>query len=136
MDVDQVRQALASTAAAAFTGVTGYDYVPDAVTTPAFVVGDNTVDYLQTFGTDDNLTFLCRILLDRADGDGKTPQRILGQYMSRTGDLSVKAALESEPTLGGVCDDLVVRGARGPRAYTIGNQNLIGAEFTVQVIGD
>lgn len=136
MDENLVRQGLATTAAQAITGLHGYDWIPDAITCPAFVVGDLVIDYLQTFGTDDDLTFLCRVLLDRADGDGKTPQRALTQYMRRTGPQSIKAALEATPTLGGVCDDLVVRNARGPRQYLVGTQSKIGAEFTVQVIGE
>jgi hypothetical protein len=62
-------------------------------------------------------------------------QQILDRYLSRTGPSSIKAALEDDLTLGGVISDLTVTQSSGYRQYmTQGRANVLGAEWTINVI--
>jgi hypothetical protein len=138
MDPDLVAQGLAVQAATIVTPdggkLRGLDYLADTINPPVFIVGDIQIDYLQTFGTEDAYTITCRLLISRADD--RAGQRALRPYMKRTGQQSIKATLEANPTLGGLCDDLVVKTAHGPRIFTVAANEYYGTEFVVFVIGD
>jgi hypothetical protein len=61
-------------------------------------------------------------------------QRRIDRMFASDGVESVKAALESDDTLGGLCDDLWVTGRSGMQAYAPeGRAPVWGAEWTVRV---
>lgn len=140
MDVQAVRNGLAA-AAAVIPELNCYGYVPDEVSEPAFVAGEVTIDFDQTFnrGTD-QIIVTCLILVSRSDAE--LGQKLLADYLSGSGAKSLKVALETargedgEAALGGACDDFHVRGAQGYRYYTLGGVNYFGAALSVLVIGD
>lgn len=116
-------------------------YVPDAVTTPCFFVGEVDVNYDKTMGRGtDELLFTCRVLAGRADD--RSAQRILDALLSGAGPSSLKAALEAargapgEMALGGLADDLHVQRVQGYRWYEHAGSSYVGAELAVKVIGD
>lgn len=133
MDLDAVAQGLAD-AAGQITGLAAFPYLPDSIPAPAFVVGDVRVDFDQTFGRGlDQAVITCQVLLGRADD--KASQSALNGYLSGAGAPAVKAALETDGTLGGACDDVHVRRVIGRRYYQVGDTQYVGAEFEVLVIG-
>lgn len=119
--------------ASAVSGLNCVPYCPDSIAEPQFYCGEMEIDYLQDFGTDDAVTIACRVLVNRTDP--QAAQANLARYLRRTGSTSVKAAIEAAPTLGGACDDLIVKRVHGHRLYTVGEKIYLGAEFTVFVIG-
>jgi hypothetical protein len=70
----------------------------------------------------------------------RAAQERLWPMLASAGPSSVKAAIESDPKLGGACDDLIVRKTRGPRPYRPSlrpdqaGPELLGAEWTVEVV--
>lgn len=63
-------------------------------------------------------------------------QEQLDALISESGPKSVKAALENDPTLGGLADDLVVQGIRnyGPFVRPSGAEPVLGAQVLVWVL--
>jgi hypothetical protein len=69
-----------------------------------------------------------------SSADMETSQRALDPLVADSGTGSVKGAVESDTTLGGVCADLRVTSCTGQRRYIRENgAPLIGAEWTVEV---
>jgi hypothetical protein len=81
----------------------------------------------------DEITVSCRLLVSRAtDWAG---QAQLDAYLIGSGTNSIKAALESDRTLGGKCDDSNVTRISGYHQYEVGSTYYYGAEISVHVIG-
>ena len=56
------------------------------------------------------------------------------QMLAPTGATSVKAAVESDRTLGGVVESLRVTQCSGYQTYTLpGDRQVLGAEWTVEI---
>jgi hypothetical protein len=145
VDLNAVAAGLAA-AVDAIDGVTTYSYTPDAVTVPAFYVGEITTDFDAAMNRGlDELSIVCRMVVEKADME--SAQHNLNRYMAGSGALSVKAALEaargapgdlalpSADAPDGSCDDLRVRRISGHRLYTVGTTVYLGCEFIVQIIG-
>ncbi len=61
-------------------------------------------------------------------------QRLLDRYLAADGDLSVKQALESDTTLGGLVQALHVTGASGETPYARDQGGpVLGSDWTVEV---
>ena len=96
-------------------GLNAIDVWPDSVDPPlAIVHGPNVSDFELTFGGNAaQYTFEVTVIVDIAALRGfDTAQHELDAYIGRRGPKSVAAALLADPTLGGVCDTLFVRGVR------------------------
>lgn len=62
-------------------------------------------------------------------------QVFLDELLDETGPRSVPAALEADPTLGGVAQDVVVReAARAEIQSTVGNMLMLTSDWTVTVL--
>lgn len=65
------------------------------------------------------------------------PQILLDDLLAETGDRSILAALEADPTLGGVAEDLIVTEAMQPRILvTADNKALLTSDLMVTVYVD
>ena len=61
-------------------------------------------------------------------------QQKLDRLLRSSGSASMKEAIESDPTLGGIIDDLRVRSCTGHQLYQKdANTMVIGAQWTVQI---
>ena len=58
----------------------------------------------------------------------------LDSFLASTGSNSVKVAVESDITLGGVAQSVRVVEADNYGVYTINNIDYLGVEFTIEVI--
>jgi hypothetical protein len=142
MNIYQVKTELAAAVRAAeIPYLDTYAFAPSKPSVPCFYVGEVSIDPNNTFGAGcDVAEVTCRVLVSSAeDADG---QKLLDQYLSRTGDHSVRAALleaRGEPgvaALNGAADDLKIVRIDGYRMLTDpGNDTYYGADITVQVIG-
>jgi hypothetical protein len=137
MDISAVAQGMADAVSGLVSDgevLTGFRYMPDSVPVPAFVQGDVEIDFDRTFGRGmDELVFRPVLLVGRADD--MAAQDRLNAFLSGGGPSALKAALEADGTLGGVCDDLHVRRVTGRRQYTVGEATYVGAELEILVIG-
>ncbi|MGQ4469315.1 hypothetical protein ACN6K6_000617 [Streptomyces violaceoruber] len=146
MQISAVRDAIADAARDVVlpTGIgklVSTGYVPDAVTTPCFFVGEVEVSFDKAMARKlDELLFTCRVLAGRADD--RASQRTVDALLSGAGPASLKAAIErargapGEMALGGLADDLHLQRVQGYRWFEHAGSTYIGAELVIKVIGD
>jgi len=85
----------------------------------------------------DVLTMTVAVLVGAASEE--SAQVTLDCFLGRGPD-SVKALIEADPTLGGVCDEANVTAASGQRIYAVDTASgtstppMLGAEWTVEVL--
>lgn len=134
MDLTAVFEGLAA-AADQIDGLRCHAFTPDSIVPPTFFVVDAEIQFDLTFsrGMDDINPITCRLLVSRASD--RAGHKALQSYMAGAGPMSVKAALEDDPTLGGACDSLHVMRVTGMGLYQHANTEYIGADFSVRVIG-
>lgn len=114
-------------------GVRAFDYVPDQLPVPCGVVTPESVEYDTTMrrGAD---TYLMNVSMIVARATDRWAQSALAGYVAGSGDSSVKAAIEADPTLGGVAQTLRVTRAGSISRYQQGDVTYLVVEFTVEVI--
>ena len=108
--VSQVKDGL-KTRIETVPGLRGFDYQPDQVNPPFAFATLDEIRYHQTgFATGGvAMDFTITVVVNRASE--RTAQDKVDQYTSWDGAQSVRAAIEADPTLGGVCSDLIVNSA-------------------------
>lgn len=79
-----------------------------------------------------NWTITVQALVGLASDRGA--QELLDRLLESSGSASVRAAIETDKTLGGVVDNCIVTGASGYRQYATGQGDVLGCEFSVAVI--
>jgi hypothetical protein len=114
-------------------GLRAFDYVPDSLSPPAAVVEPLEVDYDEAMrrGLDVYRAFILVIVGRMSD---RSSQDRLDAYVAGSGASSVKAALETDRTLGGACSTLQVTSAR-PREVVVSGVNMIAYRFEVSIYG-
>jgi hypothetical protein len=139
VDIVEVYTGLAN-AAEAVTGLRCFGFTPDAPNPPCFFPAEMEIDYDKAFGGGlEAWVVTCRVLVPRSDD--RSGQLELQRYLNRTGETSIKAALEATRVpgvgaLGGACHDLHVRKAGGIGLYEhpVGTFHF-GADLEVLIIG-
>lgn len=145
MDLSAVRTGLAIAASSVVSDpkLTCFGYMPDSIPEPAFVVGSVLIDFDETMNRgSDELLVTCWVLTSRSDD--KAGQKALDGYLKGSGASSLKAALEVDKTLGGVCDWIRLERVRGYKTYEFGRVGdagagdsiYFGAELVVRVGGN
>jgi len=128
--VSDIRTALA-TAMGTITGLRTAATVPDAPRPPQAIVMPDRIDYdLDMVRGADRFYFTIILLVSRADD--RASQDNLDRYI--TGAASIKTAIESDRTLGGVVDTCRVTQMRNYAAVSVGEVLYLGAEFDVEVV--
>jgi hypothetical protein len=135
------RQLAAAVAAAGIANLDTYPFVPDQPAVPCFFPGEVILDPNLTYGDGaDQADITCRVLTSA--GDDADGQALLDQLLSRTGPMSIRAALlaargaPGESALNGAADDLAIIRIQGYRMYVIGDGRFYGAEIIVRVLGE
>jgi hypothetical protein len=130
--IANIRTALA--AAMTMDGLSTEAYVRDIADVPvAMVGGPDPIEYDKTFGRGhDDYTFPIMIFSSRVSDEES--QENLDSYLDPYGAKSLKAAIESDPTLGGVVADLRVTESREYGPQDIGGVLYLGAVLLVSVM--
>lgn len=81
----------------------------------------------------DEIMVLVQAMIAMVDDIGA--QQILDELCDGSGRMSLKEAIQTDTTLGGICDDLRVVRSSGFLVYERAEGNILGAEWTVQVEG-
>lgn len=131
MDVKAIRRAVAA-AARTVPGLEASHYVPDRIDPPYAYPAATDGNYDETTDGAAGVVVTVRVLTSRAED--QSGQELLDAYLATSGATSVKAAIESDPTLGGLVDDLAVQGWSGYRLYEIAGTDYYGAELTVVIL--
>jgi hypothetical protein len=117
----------------AIKGMRVYDLIPSPAVAPAAVVGqlDFTFDLNNARGLDQaNLDVV--VLVQRFTE--RTGQNELDKYLAGSGDYSIKAAIESDRTLGGACDTLRVTSAEAG-TYVSGDLEFLSYRYRLTIWG-
>lgn len=107
-------------------------WVPDVINPPIAIVKPESISYDTSFARGlDTLEFSVLCIVGRVDE--RTAQATLDAYCATTGTASIKAAIESDPTLGSAISDLRVTEMRNYTSLQAGDVTYLAAEFVVQV---
>jgi hypothetical protein len=130
--IAMIREALA--AAMTMDGLSTEAYVRDIADVPvAMVGGPDPIEYDKTFGRGhDDMTFPIMIFASRVSDE--EAQENLDAYLDPYGTSSLKAAIESDSTLGGVVEDLRVTGTQEYGPHDINGILYLGAVLLVSVM--
>jgi hypothetical protein len=130
--ISQVKDGL-KTAINTVSGLRAFDYQPDQVNPPFAWPTLDTITYHQTGMAAGGvvMNFTVTLVVNRASE--RTAQDQLDQYMSWDGAKSLRAAIEADRTLGGVCDDLIVNGAENLTNIDANDTLYLAVDFKVVV---
>jgi hypothetical protein len=131
-NVNGVRDALKSNLQT-ITNMRVYDTIPDIVTPPCAVVGqlDFTFDIDNMRGLD-QASVDVYVIVQRISE--RTGQDKLDNFLSGSGNGSIKTAIESDRSLGGLVDTLRVISAESG-TYTSGDQSFLSYRYNVTIWG-
>jgi hypothetical protein len=131
--VAELRQALAAALRAGLTGVQVSPYMTSSPTAPSAFLFPSTVDYDQAFGRGlDEYAFQLQAFVGEVSDVGA--QTTLDRMLEPSGAGSVKAAVEADPTLGGLVDDVTVTRFEGYRRFAVeGRGVVLGAEWSIRI---
>ena len=132
MIISQIRDGIKKNISS-IDGLRTYDIVPDVIVPPCVVVGqlDFTFDLNNSRGLDQaNLDVF--VIVQRFSE--RAAQDKLDKYLAGSGDNSIKAAIESDRTLGGACDTLRVTTAESG-TYQMGDVDYLSYRYRLTVWG-
>jgi hypothetical protein len=131
-EVSQLRTGIA-TNLATITGLRTAATVPDLINPPIAVVMPMSIEYDLAFARHggDEYEFSVMVIVGRVDE--RMAQNKLDAYCSGTGTQSIKAAIESNKTLGGQAFDCRVTSLRNYNQVSVADVTYLAAEFVVQV---
>lgn len=135
MDIRAICRGLA-TAASTVERLQCLPSLPDAIDPPTFAPIELSGNWDQTFhGGGAGLSVVvitCGVYASRGDTD--EGRELLVDYLAASGPGSIRAAIETDRTLGGVAKALHVEEFRGVwRLYNIGGVDYLGGKFDVRV---
>ena len=117
----------------AISGLRVYDLIPSPAVAPAAIIGqlDFTFDLSMARGVDQatlDVIVLVHRMLERSG------QKELDKYLAGTGAFSIKAAIESDRTLGGACNTLQVTAAQAG-SYISADIEFLSYKYSITVWG-
>jgi hypothetical protein len=130
--ISAIRSGIA-TNLATISGLRTSAWIPDQINPPIAVVKPDTVSFDTAFarGLD---TFQFSVLTIVGRVDERSAQARLDAYCDTSGSSSIKAAIESDRTLGSAVSDVRVTEMRNYTALNVGDVTYLAAEFAVEVI--
>ena len=107
--------------------------VPDQINPPVAVVMPTSITYDTAFARSggDEYEFSVMVIVGRVDE--RMAQNKLDAYCSGSGTQSIKAAIQSNRTLGGKAFDCRVTSLRSYNQISVADVTYLAAEFVVQV---
>jgi hypothetical protein len=131
-DVSAIRAGIA-TNLATVPGLRTAATVPDQINPPIAVVMPTSITYDTAFARSggDEYEFSVMVIVGRVDE--RMAQNKLDAYCSGSGTQSIKAAIQSNRTLGGQAFDCRVTSLRSYNQISVADVTYLAAEFVVQV---
>ena len=128
----QILTAIASQLAANLTGVETSDYLRDNFNAPIAIPWPKEVRYHGAMdGGDVEHDIVVAVLISRPSESAAS--RAMNQFMSYAGTNSIRTALETDVTLGGVVDNLECIDGRPGAIVTVGSAEYLRLDFNVTV---
>ena len=131
--VSQVAEGL-KTRLATISGLRTFSYQPEQENPPFAYPEINSINYHRAYGGGDvvmdwTIYVIVGRYLDR------TAHASLDDYLSYSGAKSVRAAVEGDPTLGGVCQTLIVRSGADITSLDANGAQFLVIQMQVEVHG-
>lgn len=127
-----IRQGLAANLQA-LPSVEVYEREGGLANVPCAVIVTPTIDYHQSFSSAGLVRYEFRIMLLVQSSDSEQSGLDLDTYADPGSPTSVRAAVESDRTLGGIADDLICTSFRPLSSEEVSGIGYWGGEFTVTV---
>jgi len=127
-----IRQGLAANLQA-LPGVEVYQRENGLANVPCAVIVTPSIDYHQSFSSAGLVRYEFRIMLLVQSADSEQSGIDLDTYADPGSPTSVRAAVESDRTLGGIADDLICTSFRPLNSEEVSGIGYWGGEFTVTV---
>ena len=129
--VSQIKTGLAANLATV-SGLRAYAYQPDNVNTPFAWPLLDSIQYNGAMGGGlITHKFTVSVVVGRAAE--RTAQTLLDGYLSYRGTTSIRQAIESDRTLGGVVQDLIVESANNISTLEANDTTYLAIDFVVTV---
>ena len=126
--ISEISEALANSLTL-IPGLRVVQYVPDQLNPPVAI---DSVTYHRAFGGGDAThEYTVTVIVGRANE--RTAQGQLDDFLSYDGARSVRAAVELDPTLGGIVQTLIVTGGGNIAPVSIGDNVYISVEFNISI---
>ena len=113
-----------------------HDYQPDSIVTPCLILslpaGDRIAEHDATLDRASWWNFTALLLVSRVSD--REAQYRLYEYLSTSGNKSIRNALETSRTLGGLAHVLLVDDPENWGEFTVGDTPYWGAEWNVRVL--
>jgi hypothetical protein len=131
--VSQVATGL-QTRLATISGVRTFNYQPEQENPPFAYPQINSINYHRAYsGGDVVMDWTVYVVVGRYLD--RTAHAQLDDYLSYSGSKSVRAAIEGDPTLGGVCSTLIVRSGADITSLDAGGAQFLVIQMQVEVHG-
>jgi hypothetical protein len=131
--VSQVADGL-KTRLATITGLRTFSYQPEQENPPFGYPQLNSVDYHRAYsGGDVVMNWTVFVIVGRYLD--RTAHAQLDDYLSYSGTKSIRAAIEADPTLGGVCSTLIVRSGADISSLDANGASFLMIQIQVEVHG-
>ena len=129
--VSQIKTGLAANLATV-SGLRAYAYQPDNVNTPFAWPLLDSIQYNGAMGGG-LITHKFTISVVVGRSAERTAQTLLDGYLSYAGAISIRQAIESDRTLGGVVQDLIVESANNISTLEANDATYLAIDFVVTV---
>jgi hypothetical protein len=131
--VSQVANGL-KTALSNISGLRTFSYQPEQENPPFGYPQLNSINYHRAYqGGDVLMDWTVFVIVGRYLD--RTAHTQLDDYLSFSGSKSVRAAIEADPTLGGVCSTLIVRSGADITSLDAGGAQFLVIQMQVEVHG-
>lgn len=131
--VSQVATGL-QTRLATITGLRTFNYQPEQENPPFAYPQINSINYHRAYsGGDVVMDWTVYVVVGRYLD--RTAHAQLDDYLSYSGTKSVRAAIEADPTLGGVCSTLIVRSGADITSLDANGAQFLVIQMQVEVHG-
>ena len=119
---------------ATITGLRTFSYQPEQENPPFAYPQINRIDYHRAYsGGDVIMDWTIYVVVGR--WLDRTAHASLDDYLSYSGSKSVRAAIEADPTLGGVCSTLIVRSGADITSLDANGAQFLVIQMQVEVHG-
>ena len=123
-----------ATALGTVTGLRTYNYQPEQLNPPIAYPALNSINYHRAMqGGDVVMDWTVFVIVGR--WLDRTAHTALDDYLSYSGSKSVRAAIEGDTTLGGVCQTLIVRSGADITSLDAGGAQFLVIQMQVEVHG-
>ena len=119
-------------ALATISGLRSYSLQPDQLNPPIAFPILNGVEYHQAFqGGDVVMDWTISVIVGRYTD--RTAHAALDGYLNYSGASSIRAAIEADKTLGGVCQTLVLASSANIQSLSVAEADYLTVEFQLTV---